>query len=155
MEALKKLREQIESWGGDLLWKTDVAKIADEIERELSERYMKLPVDADGVPIHVGDAMDDGKVAKMVISDDGEHSVYVYKLPNVLHEIYCYETAHAKPDPVKELLEEFAASSRALEMMDAFPNPNNPRQLDYDGEFKGLIDEYAAKLREAMGGDAE
>ena len=94
----------------------------DDIKRELSERYMELPVDADGVPIHVGDAMDDGKVAKMVISDDGEHSVYVYKLPNVLHELYCYETAHAKPDPVKELLEEFAADSRALEMMDAYTN---------------------------------
>ena len=30
-------------------------QIADEIEREISERYMLLPVDADGVPIHVGD----------------------------------------------------------------------------------------------------
>ncbi len=29
--------------------------IADEIEREIAERYMELPVDADGVPIKLGD----------------------------------------------------------------------------------------------------
>lgn len=31
--------------------------IADEIEREIAERYMELPLAADGVPIHVGDKM--------------------------------------------------------------------------------------------------
>ena len=31
--------------------------IADEIEAEIDSRYMLLPVDADGVPIHVGDVM--------------------------------------------------------------------------------------------------
>ena len=30
---------------------------ADEIEAEIAERYMLLPVDADGVPIHVGDRL--------------------------------------------------------------------------------------------------
>lgn len=28
-----------------------------EIEREIAERYMELPVDADGVPIHMGDSL--------------------------------------------------------------------------------------------------
>lgn len=32
--------------------------IADRIEAELAERYMELPVDADGVPIHVGDELE-------------------------------------------------------------------------------------------------
>jgi len=35
--------------------------VADAIEKELKERYMELPVDADGVPIHVGDEMDCGE----------------------------------------------------------------------------------------------
>lgn len=35
----------------------DSGEIADEIEREIAERYMLLPVDADGVPIHVGDKL--------------------------------------------------------------------------------------------------
>ena len=32
--------------------------IADRIDAELAERYMELPVDADGVPIHVGDELE-------------------------------------------------------------------------------------------------
>lgn len=33
----------------------DILRIADAIEQELAERYVALPLDADGVPIHVGD----------------------------------------------------------------------------------------------------
>lgn len=33
-------------------------RFADEIEREIAERYQLLPVDADGVPIRVGDVME-------------------------------------------------------------------------------------------------
>lgn len=38
-------------------WGEQMREIADEIEREISERYMELPVDADGVPIHCGERM--------------------------------------------------------------------------------------------------
>lgn len=31
--------------------------ICDAIEAEIAERYMELPVDADGVPIHIGDSL--------------------------------------------------------------------------------------------------
>ena len=36
-------------------WGEQWRKIADEIEREIAEKYQLLPVDADGVPIHVHD----------------------------------------------------------------------------------------------------
>lgn len=39
---------------GAVNWGEQWRKIADEIEAEISERYMPLPVDADGVPIYVG-----------------------------------------------------------------------------------------------------
>ena len=35
----------------------NVDEVADEIEREVSERFIKLPVDMDGVPIRIGDTM--------------------------------------------------------------------------------------------------
>lgn len=35
--------------------KEEINEIADEIEAEIESRYMLLPCDADGVPIHVGD----------------------------------------------------------------------------------------------------
>jgi len=43
----------------DTYWITARAcdMLIDEIEREVSERFIELPVDADGVPIRVGDAV--------------------------------------------------------------------------------------------------
>jgi len=104
MESIEKLRE----YGHDCCARIDDAihDYCDEIEREISEKYMLLPVDCENKPIHIGDVMDEGKVAKLVISDDGEHSVYVYKLPNVQHEFYCYETAH-KPRTIEDVLKAF------------------------------------------------
>lgn len=38
-------------------WNRAVLATVEKIEREVSERYMELPVDADGVPIRIGDVM--------------------------------------------------------------------------------------------------
>lgn len=55
MESIEKLRE----WSrlGPMVCQ-DLLDIADDIEREIAERYMQLPLDADGVPVHVGDEME-------------------------------------------------------------------------------------------------
>lgn len=42
-------------------WNRAVLATVEKIEKEVSERYMELPVDADGVPIHVGDVMNFSK----------------------------------------------------------------------------------------------
>lgn len=36
-------------------WHKAFDAACDEIEREIAERYMALPLDVDGVPVHVGD----------------------------------------------------------------------------------------------------
>ena len=58
IESIEKLREFIDdqfvSSGQAYL---QGMAIAGSFEREIAERYMLLPVDADGVPIHVGDVM--------------------------------------------------------------------------------------------------
>lgn len=144
MESIEKLRYYIDH---GINHRDELIKLTDEIEREIAEKYMELPVDADGVPIHMGDAMDDGKVAKLVISDDGEHSVYVYKLPNVQHELYCYETAHVKPDPLKELLSELAN--------DVWEASCTCQTTWSDSGLDGIEERYAERIRELLGGDAE
>lgn len=63
MESIKKLRGIAErlsncSGTGYTNGAKKVVEIADEIEREISDRYMPLPLDADGVPIKVGDIID-------------------------------------------------------------------------------------------------
>lgn len=56
MESIEKLRKKL-AMSMDTWFKRDLVCIADEIEAEIAERYMELPLDADGVPIHVGDKM--------------------------------------------------------------------------------------------------
>lgn len=58
IKALEKLREFKPPTGS---WEYSGAPIingiADEIEAEIAERFMELPIDADGVPIHVGETV--------------------------------------------------------------------------------------------------
>ena len=71
------------------------------------KEYVKLPVDADGVPIHVGDELTDGKVARLLICDDAEeNSVYVYETPHIIKQINCCEVVHRKPDSWESIIED-------------------------------------------------
>lgn len=66
MESIEKLRESLKDCAReagvepnrfDTYWITARAcdMLIDEIEAEIAEKYMELPVDADGVPIRCGD----------------------------------------------------------------------------------------------------
>jgi hypothetical protein len=56
--------------------------------------------------LEVAGVEDNEKVARIVLTDSSwEHSVYVYKLPNVLHEYFCNEIAHYKePDTAESIV---------------------------------------------------
>ena len=55
IESVGKLRDYASRNQRVSGWMTAINRIADEIEREIAEKYQLLPVDADGVPIHVHD----------------------------------------------------------------------------------------------------
>lgn len=55
MDSVDKLREYAAYNCRVKGWKDDLKSLADGIEAEVESEYMKLPVDADGVTIHVGD----------------------------------------------------------------------------------------------------
>ena len=97
--------------------------------------YVPLPKDADGETIHLGDELEEGKVARIVLTDsDWEPSVYVYKLPNVMHEYFCNEISHYHEPTVEDVLREFA--ERVCD---------SGHQWGLDAA--DTIAEYAAKLR--------
>jgi len=57
-------------------WNRAVLATVEKIEQEVSERFMELPVDADGVPVHVGERVqlignDPSTVSHMSLADDG------------------------------------------------------------------------------------
>lgn len=112
----------------------------DAIQAEVDERFMELPVDADGVPIHVGDlvALNYGEPFKVGgIRDAGNQwHIFRYELnrwwsPLDLH--------HVKPRTLEDVLREFG---------------------DWYAHTKGgcdedtVMSEYAAEIRELLGVDA-
>lgn len=114
LEKLRGLRDEVTNQMVDnpnlVCWRAE--GIADEIEREISERYMELPVDADGVPIHVGDDMANEEIGPLrVLGVFSTGFIWVDDAGE------CFEASllgrskyhHVKPDPIKELLEELVA----------------------------------------------
>lgn len=87
MSITDELREFIETHlylGATALggWKEGALAIADRIDERIEREYVKLPVDADGVPIHVGDELDglhyeDGTVTGIQYGTDGRTMIAV------------------------------------------------------------------------------
>lgn len=66
IKALDKLRDRYYKPG--YKGESTLEQIADEIEQEIGERYILVPVDVDGVPIHIGDTLEGAPGSKW----DGE-----------------------------------------------------------------------------------
>ncbi len=86
------------------------AVVIDEIERELNERYVELPVDADGVPWHIGDeaigvTVWEGErftVGSIELMGDGAQLVDV----ETVDAIPCGAARHVQPDTWERIVED-------------------------------------------------
>lgn len=101
-------------------WREAALRQLHAIEREIAERYVELPVDADGVPIHVGDKMQ---------YHGGEPFIVCAVAPCVIHTwaevklgermtTYDYEPlqcTHYKPRTVEDVLQCAGVSIAAIE----------------------------------------
>jgi len=76
----------------------------DALESELDEKWLRLPLDADGMPIHVGDMMDDHGIEHGVMAVSAETWVALdgYSRNAKL-------TRHVKPRTIEDVLADFAA----------------------------------------------
>ena len=114
--------------------------------------FVRLPKDADGEYIHLGDMMENGeRVARIVLTDGSwDPSVYTAKKPNQLREYFCHEISHYHASTVEDVLREFA--QKMNENMGMYTgeaiDADEWRQAD-----SKTIAEYAAKLQ--LAGDAE
>ena len=123
MESIKKLCEWLDykincfddEHGAIILNRgvdpNDLYDIVDEIESEIAEKYMVLPLDADGVPIRVGETVYDAKgqqtVVKEIAFNADRADVYCqivdgYGRINVKTECL----THVKPRTVEDVLED-------------------------------------------------
>ena len=137
LESIEKLRDSL--GGYQVVTGEDMGAFllhVDRIECEISEKYMELPVDADGVPIHVGDVIEQcGSEPCEVIGLTETQGCWVKGTHYAINANYAH---HVKPDPVKELLGEFFRESRNFNLKDA------------PGTADRAIEEYAARIREAV-----
>lgn len=146
MESIEKLRG-LKCEG---LPCTRARKIADAIQSEIDERYMALPLDADGVPIHVGDLIE----YRCIEGTYRLHAqgVYVYREGRckgkkcVMNERLgiwfpelCY---HVKPRTLEDVLRDVWKEALDYAKSDIWRNPDE------------VFAERADEIRELMGGDA-
>ena len=110
--------------------------IADRIDAELVERYVALPLDADGVLISVGDRMVGPHLEPSYVVGVGVGVFFVYDGEAMYHgyDAKCYRHHHAPT--VEDVLREFALKVAGEECMTM---------------RTGVVDEYASKLREVLG----
>lgn len=153
LKALDELRGWIDSLytPNSAELKVRGESIADAIEAELSERYMELPVGADGLPIHVGDKMEYIDCAPFVVCAVAPGVIHAWaetklgegKTTEAYPPAQCH---HFKPRTIEDVLREFA-----FKMNDAYNDPTIGGE-DREDVLSMITDDYAAELREMLGG---
>ena len=102
-------------------------KLADEIEREIADKYMLLPVDRKGEPWRIGDKFSfadaSGKQHICTVSGLSGNEVFFYydtHQDSTKHRHFKADALshYVKHDPVKELLEELAIAVRDSQLTD-------------------------------------
>jgi len=146
MESIDKLRE----YGHDCCARIDDAihDLADAIEAEVADRYVALPLDADGVPIRVGDKLcsqshEDGEcigIEYMCRLNKTKWSVAVRPFDWDVATWYDPEDYTHHAPTVEDVLRELLAGMGV-------------DQVEHCADADAYIAEYAAKLR--LAGDGE
>ena len=132
-------------------WGEQWRKIADEIEAEIESRYMLLPLDADGVPIHVGDTLEcrangyDGVFDAFAVGDGcviGNHpecEVFNDPFKGIHVARYC---RHVAPRTIEDVLRDVWEEALDYSKSDMWRNPDE------------VFVERAEEIRELMEVDA-
>lgn len=138
IKSIDKLREKIRldvnnPWS-DL--KGDLLSLCDKVEREIAERYMELPTDADGVPIHVGDLLQLGDTRSEVMAFEYRpHGKLPWSWLTKDGEWYSTAfTQHVKPRTLEVVLEDMLIEKDETDLCSM-----------------GLISKYADEIRELLG----
>lgn len=153
IKALDMLREKIQldvnnPWS-DL--KGELLAMCDKVEREVSERFCELPVDADGVPIHYGDSLSycgehGGTVTCKVSNMEYRERSYGKAgwLVNAEGWVFPSETRHVKPRTLEDVL-----ASYRFDAQNIYENPmlNGNQRVD---ELEALDSKVADEIRELM-----
>lgn len=109
--------------------------MVDEVEKEIKEKYMLLPVDADGVPIHVGDKMQYHGGEPFTVCAVAPGVIHVWAVVKLGERMTTYDYApsqctHYKPRTLEDVL---------LDAIERAAHPEN--------EWSEIIADCADELR--------
>lgn len=148
MESIEKLRKMDDGMlvplgNGQYVPDHSHNAIADEIEQEIAEKYMELPVDADGVPIKVGDEVMATFGGRCKEFDNGPHKVFAVSsdalyLGTIHRYIDSQRCRHIKPRTLEGVLNELVEAVRYERVCDKLLSETS-------------IADFAAEIRELMG----
>lgn len=92
-------------------WRKAFDAACDAIEAEIAERYMELPLDADGAPIHCGE--------RMRLDNGNEGEVWLIGVFDIMMSDHtCFDWAksrHVKPRTIEDVLRDAGVSVAAIE----------------------------------------
>lgn len=117
-----------------------IRELLDEIEAEISDRYMELPLDADGVPIHPGDT---------VYAVDGGWCIKDMPLFLASNRLWAIggrrpdELTHAKPRTIEDVLDDYRR-----ELVETWACTLDDEMTDAEDEITAR---YADELHDLMG----
>ena len=110
--------------------------ISNRIDMAVRDEYIKLPEDADGVPVHVGDWITGKWGAKAKVEAVTPDDVYWWE-PDGCHWCHAFEIRHYHEPTVEDVLREMC-----LEI---------DRRCERGGiDYDELFAEYSEKLREVV-----
>lgn len=101
-------------------WRKAFDAACDAIEAEIAERYMHLPLDADGVPIHVGDEMelDNEKFVVCAVAPGRVHRWDIHNIGELDRGTVAYppdSLHHFKQRTIEDVLQDAGVSVASIE----------------------------------------
>lgn len=142
MKSIDNLFAKIGSypWRGDSDM-ADFDALVEAVQDEIREGYIELPMDADGVPIRVGDKVVDWDTPRLVVAVS-EDSICLagYESDSYYRMGIAKNYRHYHEPTVEDVLREFAEKVIDSQIPDVHPT------------YEEAIVEYASKLRMANDG---
>lgn len=112
-----------------------IGECVDAIESEVAERFIELPVDAEGVPWHVGDVTENGNVVRAITFDRiGAH------FTGTVNDIDPSIHTHFEPRTIEDALRDLVD--------DALGGTGRDPLLK---DWSALVARYADEIRELIG----
>lgn len=112
-------------------WHKAFDAACDAIEQAIAERYMELPLDADGKPWHIGDRTESDDCVRAI-----GHKTIVYDFAENDCD-WAHTRTHEKPDTIEDVLRGLVALAE----------DTSGGRLD-DGDIEGFADEIRRLVRD-------